>query len=336
MRLIQYIIKRLLFLIPVMLGVLVVTFFIARILPGDPLFLMIGREVDQELIDQVRLEMGLDKPVTVQFYLYVKGIVRGDLGMAWHTGNPVAYDIKHRFPATFELTTLGLLVSVAFSIPFGVIAAVRRDGVLDHLCRGVSLVGVSLPSFWLGLVLIYFLFFTLHIFPPPLGRCPIGMTVPRITGLYLIDSLLLGDIGAFFTSIYYLILPVFTLALINMAPLTRLTRSSMIEVINSDYVRAARAAGISERIVTYRLALKNALLPAVTMIGLMYGQLLAGTVIAETIFSWPGLGLWAVNAAAANDYAPIQAFALLSAVLRVIVFLIVDLLYFAIDPRIRY
>jgi peptide/nickel transport system permease protein len=332
----QYIAKRLLFLFPVMLGVLVVTFFIARILPGDPLFLMIGKEIDQALIDRVRAEMGLDKPVVTQFYIYVRGVLSGDLGMAWHTGNPVTYDMKFRFPATFELTTLGLLVSVAFSIPFGVIAAVRRDGILDHMCRGVSLVGVSLPSFWLGLVLIYFLFYQLHIFPPPLGRGPIGFALPRITGLYLVDSLLTGNIGAFFTSLRYLTLPVVTLALVNMAPLTRLTRSSMIEVLGADYVRSARAAGISERIVTYRLALKNALLAPVTMIGLMYGQLLAGTVIAETIFSWPGLGLWAVNAAASNDYAPIQAFALLAAVLRVIVFLIVDLVYFAIDPRIRY
>jgi len=332
----RYIAKRLLFLLPVLLGVLVVTFIIARVLPGDPLHLMLGQEVDDALIEQVRHEMGLDRPIWTQFWLYVTGLLRGDWGMAWHTGNPVLFDIKHRFPATFELVTVGLFLSVAVSIPLGVIAAVRRDGLIDHLCRGFSLLGVSLPSFWLGLLLIYFFFYKLGWFPPPLGRAPVGFEIQRITGLYLVDTLLQGNFRGFLTCLHYMVLPVTTLAMINMAPMARLTRSSMIEVLGSDYIQAARAAGIPGRVVVFRLALKNALLAPVTMIGIIYGLLLAGTVIAETIFAWPGIGSWAVNAASANDYAPLQGFALLAAFFRVVIFLLTDLAYFWIDPRIRY
>jgi len=237
MRLLRYIVRRLLFLIPVALGVLVVTFVIARLLPADPLYLLLPRDADAVTINRITAELGLDKPVHVQFVIYIRDLLRGDLGKSIHTGNPVTVDIGNRFPATLELTLLGLALCVFVSIPLGVVAAVRRDGAIDHVSRVISLLGVSLPSFWLALLLVFFLFFKLGWAPPPLGRGPVGFSPEHITGLYLVDTALVGDWRGFLVSLRYLVLPVVSLALINMAPLTRLTRSSMIEALNSEYVR---------------------------------------------------------------------------------------------------
>jgi peptide/nickel transport system permease protein len=336
MRLMAYAARRLLFLIPVMFGVLVVTFVVARVLPGDPTYLLVPKDADAATVAAVRQELGLDKPVGAQFIIYMRDVLRGDLGRSIITGNPVLIDIRHRFPATLELTLLGLGLCVFVAIPLGVIAAVRRDGLIDHVSRVVSLLGVSLPSFWLALLLVYFLFFKLGWAPPPLGRGPVGFQPETITGLYTVDTLLARDWSGFARAIHFLALPVVSLALINMAPLARLTRSSMIEALNSEYVRFALAAGLPKRTIYFRLALKNALLAPLTLLGIIFGQLLGGAVIIETIFAWPGLGLWAVNAATQSDYAPVQAFVLLAAAARVLVFLLTDLAYAAIDPRIRY
>lgn len=336
MRLAVYAMKRLLFLAPVMFGVLVVTFVIARVLPADPIYLLLPRDADQSTVEAVRVELGLDKPVYIQFGLYIRDILRGDLGDSIHTGNPVLVDIRNKFPPTLELTLLGLGLCIFFSIPLGVIAAVRRDGPVDHISRVISLLGVSLPSFWLALLLVYFLFFELGWAPPPLGRGPIGFSPPMITGMHTVDTLLARDWSGFLTALRYLALPVFSLALIYMAPLTRLTRSGMIEALNSEYVRFALASGISKRTIYFRLALKNALLAPITLFGIIFGYLLGGTVIIETIFAWPGLGLWAVNAATQADYGPVQGFALLAAASKVIIYLLTDLAYFVVDPRIRY
>jgi peptide/nickel transport system permease protein len=334
-KLFYYICKRLIYLAPVLLGVVVVTFVVGRVLPGDPVHLALGQEVDKELITQVMKEMGLDKPIIEQFRLYVVNLLHGDLGTSWHTRNPVTYDIAQRLPATVELALAGLLLCVLVAIPIGIIAAVRKDTWADHVCRMVSLVGMSMPSFWLGLLLIFFLYFKLDIFPPPFGRSPIGFVVTRVTGLYTVDTLLAGNFMGFLTVLRYLSLPAITLALIELAPVTRLTRSSMIEALQSDYILAARASGIPERTVQYKLALKNAIIPPLTTLGMVLGRLFGGTVIVEKIFSWPGLGQWSINAAQSADYAPIQAFALLAAFIRVIIFLLLDLAYFALDPRIR-
>jgi len=335
-RLLVYTIKRLMYLAPVMFGVLAVTFVIARLLPADPVALLLPPDADQITIDAVRAELGLDKPLHIQFVTYLRDVLRGDFGNSVHTGNLVLVDIRHRLPATLELTLLGLALCVFVSIPLGVVAAVRRDGLIDHINRLVSLVGVSLPSFWLALLLVYWLFFLLEWAPPPLGRGPLGFAPHVVTGMYTIDTLLGGDWRGFLTALHFLALPVVCLALINMAPLTRLTRSSMIEALNSDYTRFALAAGIPRRVIYFRLALKNALLAPITLLGVIFGRLLGGAVIIETIFAWPGLGLWAVNAATQSDYAPVQAFTLLAAASQVIVYLLTDLAYFTIDPRIRY
>jgi len=337
MRMARYAGKRLLYILPVMLGVLLVTFFVARILPTDPVYVLLPREnVDPELVERIRQELGLDKPMPVQFYNYVRDMLSGDLGHAFHTGNPVVQDMRQRMPATIEITTLALILCTFVSIPLGVLAAVKRDGLFDHIGRGLSLVGVAMPSFWLGLMLIYVFFYQLNWFPPPLGRAPIGFSVVTVTGMYTIDTLLAGDFKGFLQALHYLALPTLTLAAINMAPLARLTRSSMIEVLGSEYVRTARAIGVSESIINFRLALKNALLAPVTMLGQIFGNLLGGTVIVELIFAWPGMGQYAVNAASQGDYAPVQAFAIMAAAARVLVFLLTDLVYFSIDPRIRY
>jgi len=337
MKLLSYILRRLLYLIPVLLVVVTLVFFVGRVLPGDPVHLVLGRQdMDEVALRAAIKELGLDKPLWEQFKDYIEGLLHGDLGMSWHTRNPVSRDIAARFPATLELTTVALAICVFIAIPLGVIAAVRRDGLLDHSCRMVSLVGIAMPSFWLALLLIYVGFFKLRWFPPPMGRVPIGFDCPNVTGMFLIDTLLSGNVAGFFTAFKYLLLPVISLTLINMAPLTRLTRSTMIEVLQSDYIKAAQAAGLGERIIQYKFALKNAIIPPITMLGMMYGRLLGGAVIVELLFAWPGLGLWAVNAAKASDYAPLQALALLTAFIRVVVFLILDLVYFALDPRIRY
>jgi len=336
MHLIKYAIRRLLLLFPVLMGVLIIAFFLTRILPGDPLHLMLGPESDEILVERVRQEMGLDKPLPTQFWIYLTGLLKGDWGTAWHTGNPVLEDIKNKFPVTFELVTLGLILCIMIAIPIGVLTAIRRDGFADHFFRGFALIGSSIPSFWLALLLIYFFYYQLDWFPPPMGRVPIGFTVQRVTGMNLVDTLLEGNWVGFLACLKHITLPVITLSLINMAPIIRLTRSAMIEVLNSDYILAARAAGLPRSLVIFRLALKNALLAPITMIGIIYGLLLSGTVITETIFAWPGIGLWSLDAAKASDYAPLQGFAILAAFTRVLIFFITDLVCFWIDPKIRY
>lgn len=331
----RYIVRRLLYLIPVILGVLLLTFIIARVVPGDPIHLVVGPDADQALIDEVRREMHLDDPLWTQFGNYVAGILKGDLGTCYSTGNPVTFDLIQRLPATLELTLLSLLLCVAVAIPLGVIAAVKRDGIVDHLCRVVSMTGVAMPSFWLGLILIFFLFYQLRIMPPPMGRVAMGIAVHRVTGFFLVDTLLAGDWRAFGSVVSSLILPCFALAFRGLGQLTRLTRSAMIEVLSSDYVDAARAQGLRERVVVYRLALKNAVMTPLTQIGIMFGQLLGGAVLIETVFAWPGVGLWVVTAANSMDFNPVQGFVLMAAAFRVLIFLGIDLVHFSVDPRVR-
>lgn len=331
----RYILRRILYLIPVALGVLLLTFVIARVVPGDPLHLVIGPDADQALIEQTRKDMHLDDPLWTQFMSYVGGIARGDLGKCYTTGNPVMRDIIQRLPATLELTLLSMFLCIIVAIPLGIVAAVRRDGLADHICRIVSMTGVAMPSFWLGLVLIFFLFYLWRIFPPPMGRVAMGITFDRVTGFFLIDTLLAGNLVAFRSVVVSLILPCFALAFRGLGQLTRLTRSAMIEVLSSDYVDAARAQGLDERTIIYRLALKNALITPLTQIGIMFGHLLGGAVLVESVFAWPGLGLWVVTAAKSMDFNAVQGFVLMAAAFRVFIFLGIDLVHSYIDPRVR-
>jgi peptide/nickel transport system permease protein len=336
MRTLKYVMKRLIALVPVVIGVLIIIFIIGRIVPADPLSFFIGQEADQELIERVRHELHLDEPEWMQFYYYLKDIANGSLGMSWSTRNPVSVDLRAKLPATFELITVSLIITILVAIPLGVVAAVKRDSWVDHVSRVFSLCGVSIPGFWLGLLLIFFFYFLFHWAPPPMGRIGMRFYIDRITGFYLIDTLLSGDYAAFRSVCSYLVLPVISLAFVQIALLTRLTRSTMIEVMSSDYIQAARAQGMKIRMIHYKLALKNAMLPPITQIGQMAGNLIGGAVIIEIVFAWPGAGSWAIDAALSGDFAPVQAFAVLMAIARVLTFLAADVLYTKLDPRISF
>ncbi len=335
MRLLQYVAKRLLQLIPVLLGVSIIIFTISHVLPGNPVYVFVGLDTTPEQIEEITKRLGLDKPLHEQYFIWLGNVLRGDLGESWFTAEPVAQDLIRRFPATFELTTAALVLAIAIGVPLGVLSAVYRNSWIDNFSRGITLVGVSVPSFWLGLILIYVLFYLLRIFPPPSGRIGLLVSPPdRITGLYLVDSILTGNWKAFSSSAQHLALPVMTEALVALAPITRLMRSSMLEVLGSEYIQAARANGVPERQIYFRDALRNALLAPLTFVALVYGNLLGGSVVIERIFSWPGIGRYALESIVVKDYNAVQGFVLMAAVLYVLVFLIVDILYFVIDPRI--
>lgn len=337
MRILIYTIKRILLLIPILLGISIITFTITHIIPGDPLYILLSPYAKEEDIQKARVELGLDQPLYVQYGIYLKNLLQGDLGYAYRTRNPVLQDLKQRFPATFELTTLSLFLATLVGVPLGIQAAVHRDTWLDHIVRVVSVGGVSIPIFWTGVVLIYFLYFKWQIAPPPLGRMGFGDVPPdTITGMYILDSILTRNWTALTTSLRFIALPAITLGFAMLAPIMRITRNSMLEVLNSNFVRTARSLGLKQSTVMYRDALRNALLPVVTSIGLILGWSLGGEVLVEVVFSWPGVGYYAVNSILNTDYAPVQGFVLLTATIYVLVNLMVDLLYTVIDPRITY
>lgn len=324
-------------MIPSLLGIVIITFILSRVLPGDPAVMMAGEQADDTVIENIRRDMGLDQPLYMQFFSYVIKLFQGDLGMAYHTGHTVAEDFANRFPATIELTLFSILIAVLVAIPVGIIAATRKESIADHISRVFSLIGACVPIFWLGLMFIYIFYSILGWSPAPMGRISGNLNPPTdITGLYLIDSLITGDFLAFRSSLAHLILPAICLSTGTMAIVARMMRSSMLEVIGQDFIRTARAKGIHEFLVISRHALVNALIPTLTVLGLQFGYLLGGAVITETIFSWPGVGGYVTDSILAADYAPIQAFTLVSALLYSLINLLVDLIYGWIDPRIRY
>lgn len=336
MRLGHYAVRRILYLLPILIGVSLVAFVIGRVLPGNPVYMMVGPQADQATLDAMTRKWGFDRPLPEQYGVYVSSLVRGDLGTAWHTANPVTRDLRYRFPATFELSTVSLVLAVLISVPLGVMAAVRPGGGMDRSARFLTTAGVSVPQFWLGLILIYVLFFRLGWFPPPMGRLPPGVVAPPVvTGLMIIDALLAGNGAALWGALRSLALPSVTLAFAYQAPITRLTRSAMTAVVNSDYVRGALAVGVPRREVIFRYGLKNALSPVMTMIGMTYGFLLGGTVLVESVFAWPGMGMYAVSAMNHMDYAAVQGVVLVSAGIYMLLYLALDLFMFIIDPRIR-
>jgi len=331
-----FILRRLLLMIPIVFGVLVITFIIGRIIPADPVALLVGQEDDRATVERVRQELGLDQPLWTQFYVYIRNFARGDFGMCWSTRNPVVKDLAVFLPATIELVLVSMFFCIVLAVPLGVYAAVRKDTLGDHVSRVVSLFGVAIPSFWLGLLLIFVFFYLLRWAPPPMGRIGFRTSIDRVTGFYLVDSLLAGDLKAFGQTLSYLVLPVAAISLRKLAQLTRLVRSTMIEALSSDYIQTARSHGLRNRLINYRLAFKNASLPPITQIADMFGDLVGGAVVIELVFAWPGAGRWAVTSALAGDFAPIQAFAVICAVVRVITFLITDIMYAVIDKRIEY
>lgn len=327
--------RRLLTTLPTIAGVLVVTFVLTRALPGDPAAYFAGPAASPQAIEEIRKSLGLDRSLPEQFARYLADLARGDLGNSITTGQPVVTEILSRLPASLELTLLALAVSVAIAIPLGILAATRPNSWIDHLCRLLTTAGVSLPAFFTGLLLVYIFYFLLGLAPAPLGRLDVFFSPPpRLTGFYLIDSLLSGQIGTFRAALAQLFLPALTLAIFTLAPLARMTRAAMLEVLASEFVRTARAGGLSRAKVVYGYAFRNALLPVVTTLGMVFSFLLGANVLVEKVFAWPGIGSFAIEALIASDYAPIQGFVLTMAVLYVLLNLAIDLLYSVIDPRV--
>jgi ABC-type dipeptide/oligopeptide/nickel transport system permease component len=329
------VLRRLLAALPNLLGVVVITFLLTRALPGDPAAYFAGGAATTEAVAQVRTQLGLDKSLPEQFMFYVGGLMRGDFGTSLTTGQPVLQELMSRLPASIEMVVLALLLACAIALPLGVVAATRPGSWIDQLCRVLTTAGVSLPTFFTGLVLAYVFYFLLGWAPAPLGRLdPVFSPPPQITGLYLIDALLARDLPLWWAAFKQLILPTLTMALFVLAPIARMTRASMLQVLASDFVRTARASGLSRSTVLLRYALRNALLPVVTTLGMVFGFMLGSSVIIEKVFGWPGVGSYAIDALTASDYAPVQGFVLAMGVLFVLLNLLVDVLYTLIDPRI--
>ena len=318
-----------------LLGVSIVVFFMVRAIPGDPAQLLLGQQATEEQVQQVRQNMGLDKPVIVQYGIFLADAVRGDLGDSIVTGRPVTTELLARLPATLELTAFAMLVAILVGVPVGVISAVKQYSLLDKFTSVLALIGISMPIFWLAMILIVIFFVNLGWLPFP-GRLSTGYAVTSITGLVLVDSLLTLNFAAFWDGLKHLILPAIALGTIPMAVIMRMTRSSMLEVMGEDYVRTARAKGVVPWRVIFKHALRNAMLPTVTVIGLQAGLLMGGAVITEQIFSWPGVGQIAAESVYRRDYAMIQGVVLYGATLFVLVNLVVDVLYAVLDPRVRY
>jgi len=332
----RYVLQRILLAVPTLVGVTVISFALTYLLPGNPALVKAGALATPEVVQDVERRMGLDQPVYVQYWRYVRNLVRGDLGESASTGRPVLEDFRQRVPATLELTLTSLLIAVGVGVPLGVLSAVHRDSVLDHLARLLGVSGVAMPSFWTGLILVYVFFYLLGVAPAPLGRLAADVSPPpRLTGLYVLDAAAAGDGAALASALYHLMLPALTLGFAVMAPLTRMVRATMLEILESDYVKAAWAAGLPRRQVIYGDALRNALIPVITLLGVIFGFLMAGNVVVEMVFAWPGLGHYAVTSLVTKDPGPIQSFVLFVAVMYVAVNLAVDLLYGLADPRIR-
>lgn len=332
----RQVLKRLGTALPSLIGVVIVTFLLTRALPGDPAAYFAGPAATAEAVEQIREKLGLDQPLLVQFFRYLGDLARGDLGTSLTTGQPVLQEIATRLPASAELTLVGLLFAILVAVPLGVVAATRPGSWVDHACRMISTAGVSLPVFFTGLLLVYVFYYLLGWAPAPLGRLDIFAFPPeRVTGFYLIDSLIARDLETFRAAAAQLALPALTLGIFSLAPIARMTRASMLAVLASDFVRTARAAGLSRRRVIVTYAFRNAMLPVVTTLGMVFSFLLGANVLVEKVFAWPGIGSYAVEALIAGDYAPIQGFVLTMAILYVALNLTIDLLYGAIDPRVR-
>lgn len=331
-----FVLKRIGLVLPTFIGITLLVFALIRLIPGDPVEALSGeRGMTAERYQRLLAEFGLDRPLPVQYADYVWRALHGDLGRSTITQEPIVSEFLARFPATIELSVFALLLAVLIGLPAGIIAAVKRNTVWDYSVMGASLTGFSMPIFWWGLLLILTFSVTLG-WTPVSGRIAIQFDIAPVTGFMLIDSLLSGERGAFKSALSHLILPAIALGTIPLAVIARMTRSSMLEVLREDYVRTARAKGASSFRVIGIHALRNALIPVVTTIGLQVGTLLAGAILTETIFSWPGIGKWLVEAIHRRDYPAVQGGILLSATVIISVNLIVDVLYGVINPRIRH
>ena len=325
---------RLIQAIPSIIGVIVVTFVLTRALPGDPAVYFAGPAADEASIAEIRAELGLDRPLIEQFWIYCADLLRGDLGVSISTGQPVMEELIRRLPASLELTLLALVFSLAIAIPLGVLAATRPNSWVDHLCRVIVTAGVSLPVFFTGLFLVYIFYFLLGVAPSPLGRLDIFfLSPPHVTGFYTIDALLIGDLETVSAALKQLALPAITLGLFTLAPIARMTRAAMLQTLSSDYVRTAQASGLSASTVLFSYAMRNAMLPILTTLGMVFSFMLGSNVLVENVFAWPGIGSFAIDALIVSDYAAVQGFVLAMALLYLALNLAIDILYTIVDPR---
>ena len=335
MNLLNFIVRRLLLMVLVLFGVLCIVFIIANVIPADPIGALLGGNAPPEVVDEYKKKLGLDKPLAERFVSYLLGVLRGDLGVSFRTNRPVLEDIKKFFPATMELAIAATILSVILGIWLGVASAVNRNKGIDHFARVFSILGVSMPVFWTGLLLLLVFYYKLDILPGP-GRLDIFLTPPkRITGSIVIDSLLTGNWEALKNGLLHLIMPAFVLGYSATASIARITRASMLDVLRQEYITTARSKGLEERKVVRNHALRNALIPTVTIIGLTFGSLLEGAVLTETVFSWPGLGRYITNGYLVLDYPAVMGGTLYIAFIYSLVNLIVDIIYAFLDPRMR-
>jgi len=334
----RYLVRRALLALPTLLGITLVTFLVSHLLPPDLVLTTLGDRAAQNpgLVEAFRHRWGLDRPILVQYAVYVGNLLRGDLGTSIATNRPVLTELALSLPATVELATVALLAALGVGIALGVLASVTRDSAIDAAARGVSTIGVAIPTFWFAVLLVSTVYFRLGWAPPP-GRLTAGASPPEpVTGMYLIDSLLRGRPDLFGDAASHMVLPAVVLATVGIGFVTRITRASMLEVLSNDYVRTARAKGLTGWVVVFRHALRNALIPVITVGGTLYAQLMSGTVLTETIFSWPGLGRYAFSSAASLDFPAVMGVALIVGAIYVVVNLCVDLLYMLVNPRVRY
>ena len=331
-----YILRRIALIIPTLIGLSVLTFSIARIVPGDPVGLAAGPRATEEIKDALRREFGFDQPLPIQYVRYMAGLFRGDWGESLYTRRKVINELRAFWPATLELTTAAVIIATLLGVPAGVISAMYRNRLPDHVARVLSLFFVSFPSFWLAMIFQTW-------FGRDLGLFPIGKRLPVLvsppaptTGLFLIDSLVQFDIETFLVSLRHLFIPALVLSFGAFASITRITRASMVEALEKDFVRMERAIGIPYRVIIFKYVLRNALIATITVISLNFGWLMAGAILIETIFDWPGLGLYAVHASLSLDFQPIMGIAILYGVVFSVVNILTDIVYGILDPRIRY
>ncbi|AJC20682.1 ABC transporter permease subunit [Pandoraea pulmonicola] len=332
----RFVLRRLGMVIPTFIGITVLAFALIHLIPGDPIEVLVGeRNLDPVMHAEAMKRLGLDQPLTTQYFVYLKRAAQGDLGRSIVTNEGVLHEFFSRFPATLELALCAMIFALAVGLPAGVAASLRRGRMLDHTTMGAALTGYSMPIFWWGLLLIMLFSVDLQ-WTPVSGRIGVEYDVPGVTGFMLIDTLLSGDEGAFASAVSHLILPTIVLGTVPLAVIARMTRSAMLEVLREDYIRTARAKGLSPWRVIVVHALRNALIPVITVIGLQVGTLLAGAVLTENVFSWPGIGKWLIDAILRRDYPVVQGGILLIATGVILVNLLVDVLYGVVNPRIRH
>lgn len=333
----KFIGKRLIYLVVMMFGVATLVFILTKLVPGDPVTANLSQRAlnDPDIVAAYRAKHGLDQPVLVQYGLHIRNLIQFDLGTSIRTNRPILEELARCYPATIELALFAIVMAAVFGIFFGIISAIRRNSILDQIVRAISVTGVSVPSFWFALLMLFLFYYKLHVLPGP-GRLSNTFSAPAtVTGLYVIDSLLEGNLPKALDALSHLVLPGTVLAAFTMGLITRTTRSNLLDVMSTDYIRTAKAKGLSRVALIIRHALGNALIPVLTVIGLGLGNLLGGMVLAETIFNWPGVGQFAYESVLSNDYPAIIGVALLIALNYMVINTVVDILYGVIDPRVR-